>query len=81
MASTFCKIATLGPQRLIDPRSEVINYYQVRAEQFTEAETSIHEKLDQGVGEVVKSKNILLFKEMLKEIKYNDIAVVDLLMT
>ena len=43
------------------------------------SETSLHSKLDSDVERVVAKKNILLFKEMLSDIGYDDMSVVDLL--
>ena len=44
-------------------------------------EKKIHEKLNPSVERVVRRKKILLFKEMLSDINYDDVAVADLLMT
>ena len=41
------------------------------------AETDLHARLDPGVEEVVRTKRILLWKEMLESINYPDIGVVE----
>ena len=48
-------------------------------EQLQKEEDALHKKLHAEVREVIKKKEILLFKEMLTGIDYDDMSVVRLL--
>ena len=81
VASTLCRTASLGPGALKDHRSSTIEYYRNRSRCLQQAEDRLHEKLEAGVKQVVETKRILLFKEMLTDIGYDDPGVADLLVT
>ena len=50
-----------------------------RAKALEEEERLLHEKLHKDAQSVIKEKRILLFKEMLQDIGYDDMSVVELL--
>ena len=81
VAKAICKLAAQGPQMVQDRRLEVLEYYTSRRDHLKDEETALHSKLEAGVQKVIESKNVLLFKEMLRDIHYDDIAVADLLVT
>ena len=81
LAGMLCRMAALGPNRLRAYRKETLEWYTRRAEALREEEARLHSKLAVGVQQVVKDKRILLFKEMLRSIHYDDLGVVDLLVT
>ena len=79
VAQTFVEIAQLGPKALRDLRDGTLAHYENRRKDLEAEERALHAKLDPGVEATVKDKNILLFKEMLIDCGYDDIAVADLL--
>ena len=78
-ARSICKLASLGPTQVTELRKSTIGWYRQRAEQLSVAESALHSKLSSRVETVVKDKRVLLFKEMLSDINYDDMGVVDLL--
>jgi len=81
VASVLLKQAELGPKNIAEQRKETLNYYKERKKALKTKEEAIHSALHPDVREVVRNKQILLFKEMLRDIEYDDIAVADLLCT
>ena len=81
VAAAICRSASLGPGALANHRSTTLKYYENKASSLQQAEDSLHSKLESGIQEVVKTKRILLFKEMLRDIGYDDLGVADLLVT
>ena len=71
--------ANLGPDRLTFARQKSLDWYTARRDQLESAESVLHASLDSRVELIVANKKILLFKEMLRDINYDDMAVVDLL--
>ena len=78
-ARSLCRLASLGPTQITEHRSNTIRWYKHRAEQLAVAESAVHSKLSPRVETVVKNKRVLLFKEMLQDVNYDDMGVVDLL--
>ena len=81
VAKAMSTIARAGPSGLKKKREETIAYWKVRTAELEKQEKELKERLDPEVARVVKPKAILLFAEMLKSIRYDDMAVVDLLTT
>ena len=81
IAVAISHIAEAGPTNVKRYRLEQLAYWKQRGESLKAKEVELHKRLHQDVEAVVASKNILLFKEMLEAIQYDDLAVVDLLMT
>ena len=71
--------ARLGPEKVKAKREQTLAYYKDRAKALEEEERPLHEKLHKDVQSVIKEKRILLFKEMLQDIGYDDMSVVELL--
>jgi len=74
-------IATKGPSHVERLRKEAISKYSALRDSLAERERALHSSLHPDVEKVVKDKNILLFKRMLVDIGYDDVAVADLLVT
>ena len=79
VAEVFYDMARLGPEALHAKRTATVNYYTERAKALDEEERILHSQLNPEVQEVIKGKRILLFKEMLRDIAYDDMSVVQLL--
>ena len=75
------RMAELGPHDLGLHRQNSIEWYQWKEEELATKEKHLHSMLDKGVETVVESKKILLFKTMLEDIKYDDMEVVNLLVS
>ena len=71
--------ARLGPERIKEQRKSTLKYYQDRAKALEEEEKKLKSQLNPEVREVIYDKKILLFKEMLQDIGYDDPTVVRLL--
>jgi hypothetical protein len=81
LVQTLGRMAELGPHDLGPHRQKSIEPYQWKEEELATKEKHLHSLLDKGVETVVESKEILLFKTMLEDIKYDDMEVVNLLMS
>lgn len=81
VAKTLCRVAALGPAGIKEHREVSLDCYKRRMEHLEVPEAELHAKLDAGVEELVGNKQVLLFREMLKDIGYDDLAVADLLVT
>jgi len=79
VASVIFTIATKGWQHVAKLRRDTLQHYTSRAQELSEPERKLHQQLHPDVEQVVSNKRILLFKEMLRDIGYDDMAVVDLL--
>ena len=71
--------ASLGPSNIKERRSQSLRYYKRRLDKLRKEEEELHAKLVPEVSEVIKGKNVLIFKEMLKDIQYDDMNVVQLM--
>ena len=76
VAKAMHRLAEMGPDAVIAWRKEAIARYTKRAEQLAQEERKLRASLNPRVESIVAEKRILLFKEMLEEINYDDIAVV-----
>ena len=56
-------------------RASTLDHYRRRKDELAEEEAKVHESLHPKVRSIVASKQILLFKEMLLDIEYDDMAV------
>jgi len=81
VAQAMTHIAAVGPSMLARERRDTLRHYSERAKNLEEAEKELHSKLNVDVQTVVTRKKILLFKEMLYDIHYDDPGVADLLTT
>ena len=81
IASVISHIAEAGPSNIKRYRLEQLAYWGQREKSLGAKESELHARLHPDVEAVVASKRILLFQEMLKAIQYDDLAVVDLLIT
>lgn len=81
LARALCLMAKLGPVGLTKHRRDTLQWYSEYADSLDNDEKELHAKLDKGVEAVVKTKRILLFKQMLMDISYDDMQVVSLLIT
>jgi hypothetical protein len=79
VAASMHFIASHSPRELESFRSSALDWYAWRADQLADEEKKLHSKLHKDVEQVVSKKKILLFKEMLKDICYDDMDVVSLL--
>ena len=79
VAGAIFNQATLGPRALIEKRTSCLSWYRSRLASLTQDEENLHKGLHANVEKVVAEKNILLFKEMLSDIGYDDMDVVHLL--
>ena len=72
-------MATKGPEKLALDRKKTLEYYAGRATELEAEEKELHSMLPEDVNKVVKDKRILLFKEMLRDISYDDMDVVNII--
>ena len=79
VAQVIYEWALHGPEQIEQHREKTLAHYERRAKELQREEDELHAKLDKDVQEVIKDKRILLFKEMLSNIKYDDMSVVELL--
>ena len=81
VAKALLNQARLGPTKIKEKRKEALLHYARRAKDLEEGEKELHSKLNPNVETVVHRKRILLFKEMLADIEYDDQQVADLLIS
>ena len=81
VAKVFYECARLGPDEVIARRKGVLKYWLARAMALEKQEEKLHACLNTDVAAAVAGKRILLFKEMLEAIHYDDLEVVGLLST
>ena len=79
IAEAIFAIATRGPSWVVKHRIEVIKYYTGLMKDLEASGAVLHTKLHPDVEKVVALKRILLFKQMLIDIDYDDLAVLDFL--
>ena len=79
VAEVIYAIATRGPSWTVNHRLEVIEHYTGIAEKQEAKEKELHSKLHADLEKVVARKKILLFKQMLVDIHYDDMDVVNFL--
>ena len=79
VAKTWRAMAAIDPTELIKLRSDGLRHYEVRAKHLNNMERDLHSSMPKHVERVVKNKRILLFKEILRDINYDDQQVADLL--
>ena len=79
LAQVIYDWAWMGPEGIKHKRKNNLAYYERRAQELQKEEDELQAKLMPEVREVIKGKRILLFKEMLKDIHYDDMSVVELL--
>ena len=79
VAKTWTALATMGPNKMIQRRKEILRHYKARAKHLSLMEQELHKALPLHVEKVVKNKRVLLSKEMLDDMKYDDPDVADLL--
>lgn len=71
--------ARVGPHEVVAYREREMERIKRLAKTLEPKEIQVHSKLNPDVEAVVKSKNILLFERLLREIRYDDMEVVSLL--
>ena len=81
VAKAMATIVKLGPEGIKNKREATLNFWKERKAQLESKEAEFKKRLDPEVERVIRPKAILLFSEMLQAIKYDDMAVVDLLTT
>ena len=81
VAQAIHAAATLGPHGLARSRKDCLAHYANVARSLSDKETALHDSLHPDVKGVVSEKRILLFKQMLEDIQYDDPGVADLLVT
>lgn len=81
VAKAMAYIAREGPVGIKDKRERTIQYWEKRRSELEAGEKILKQRLHPDVQKVVGEKNVLLFKEMLEHIRYDDLAVVELLTT
>ena len=79
LAQVIFDWASLGPTLVKEKRKQNLEYYKYRARMLEKEEEVLHSQLKQEVRDVIKGKNVLIFKEMLKDIDYDDMSVVELI--
>ncbi len=63
--------------RRLQGRIDRLKHWSERRQVLKEAERKLHETMHPDVATVLRSKNILVWKEMLQSIDYEDMGVVD----
>ena len=58
-------ILSQGPSAVAKHRTDMLNHYIARAKELQPQENELHESLDEQLKPVLKSKRLLLFKEMM----------------
>ena len=81
IASALHKAATMGPSAIKEVRAKTLQWYADLAESLCLKEKDLHTRLHADVELIVKDKKFLLFRQMLKDIGYDDMDVVYLLFT
>ena len=71
------KVVTLGPLELSKMRLQAILSIKRKLTEFKLQEAALHDSLPVHLKEILKNKQILLFKHLLEESQYPDAAVVD----
>ncbi|CAL1131315.1 unnamed protein product [Cladocopium goreaui] len=66
-----------GPAAVAKHRADVLKHYVNRAKELQRDEAALHEGLDSLLQPVLRSKKLLLFKEMLTDAGVNDATLVD----
>ena len=79
IAEAIFAIATRGPSWTTRHRIEVISYCTDLMKDLEVQEAELHSKLHPDVERVVALNKILLSKQMLIDIDYDDLAVLDFL--
>ena len=74
-------IAKSGPTKLEKKRQDTLSFWAKRKAELAQEDEALKKKLDPEVRRVIQPKSILLFSEMLQNIHYDDMAVVELLTT
>eukprot|EP00435_Cladocopium_sp_Y103_P017022 s3000_g4.t1 len=78
--ANMCSIAFIleqGPAKVAQYRADMLSYYIGRAKSLQKEELKLHDRLDEHVKPVLRSKRILLFKEMLSDAGISDTTLVD----
>ena len=79
VADTMIEMARLGPKRLAEYRASQVDWWMNRAEDLRDPEARLHRSLRKDVERVIADRQVLVFKEMLEYIGYDDLGVVDVL--
>ena len=79
IANVIFQMATKGKHWVVKHRLQTLDHYRWVKENLSEQEKELHSKMNPLVERIMKTKAIYLFKEMLKDIGYSDMSVVDLL--
>ena len=80
-AEVLWENAVKGPSAIDKLRRDVILRYTLEKKKLAAKEAEVHSKLDPSVEKVVKDKAILLFKKMLEDTGYDDVAVHHMLLS
>ena len=66
-----------GPAEVVKYRAEKLKFYLQRAKELRSAEWDLHKEMDESIRPVMKSKRLLVFKEMLAEAGIKDETLFD----
>ena len=80
IARAIWNIAVLGVKATKTKRIECLEKYRQLALELEAQEALLHKQLNPEVEKVIKDKKILLFKRMLSDIGFDDLAVTDVLL-
>ena len=78
IAQAMYNIAKLGPGGIAEKRRNSLKWYSEVKAGLAAREKELHKTLDEDVEKIVKTKNILLFEQMLKDVWYDDLGVSDI---
>ena len=70
-------VVQLGPQQVAERRAKHCADILKRIKELEQDEKDLHSKLDPQVASVLKGKNLLVWKELLRQTDYPDLDIVD----
>ena len=73
------KMASMSSHQRVSFRAQALKFWVKRSLQLRESEKTFGESLEPTVAEVLSGKKILLWKEMLDAIQYEDMGVTGIL--
>ena len=72
---------TKSPSEMQAQRDRTLKYYEKKLGDLGDQEAMLHRAINPRVEQIISSKQILLFKAMLVDTEYDDMGVVDLLVS
>ena len=79
VANAIYNLAVMGPSAVIEKRRATLEWYRNRSAELQKEEEVLHKYMNAEVERVVHNKRVLLFREMLRDIAYDDMSVIELL--